>query len=333
MPYALSISIPSRGSNDRQAMFEQIKAAEDGGVDTAWTSESWGEDAFTSMTQIVEWTKRLKVGTAIVNVFSRTPAALAQQFATLDVVSGGRTIIGLGTSGANVIEHFHGIPFEKPLQRLREYVEIINMLMSGKPLVYEGEIFQMSRGFTLRFERERDHIPVYLATLAPKSIRMTAEIADGWLPIWTPVQELPAVTAQLREQALAAGRSEDAVTVRSPGGVIITNRVEEARATVAGSFAFYMARMGVFYHRHLTRLGYGGVADAVRSAWDESGSKAGAAAVPPDLQQSLTFVTDSIEAARERFAEEEAAGIRLHSVSVEAESPREAERIYSALAR
>ncbi len=332
MSYALSIAVGSRGGRDRDATFDDIRAAEDGGVDTAWVAESWGEDAFTLMTQMVDRTKRMKVGSGIVNVYSRTPAALAQHFGTLDVVSGGRVIIGLGTSGANVIEEFHGLPFDKPLQRLREYVDILNILMSGEPLQYEGEIFQFSRGFTLRFDRERDHIPIYLATLAPKSVRMTAELADGWLPIWTPIEKLPEVAGQIASQSVAAGRPSDAVTIRSPGGVVFTQDVEGARARVAGNFAFYISRMGVFYHRHLTRLDYGEVADAIRGAWDEGGSKAGAAAVPPELQQSLTLVTDSVEAARERFAAEEAAGVRLHSVTVDVESPHEAEKIYAALA-
>lgn len=331
MAYRLSISVASRGSRDREKVFDQVRAADEGGVDTAWVAESWGEDAFTLMTQMVDRTTRLNIGSGIVNVFSRTPAAIAQHFGTLDVVSGGRMVIGLGTSGANVIEHFHGMPFERPLDRMREYVDVINVLMRGEPLNFEGEFFQMNRGFTLRFERERDHIPVYLATLAPKSLQITAEVADGWLPIWTPIEALPGVTKAFRERVVGAGREADAVTVRSPGGVVFTKDVERARAAVAGNFAFYMARMGVFYHRHLSRLGYSDVADQVRAAWNEGGSSAGAAAVPPQLQQSLTLVTNSVEAARERFAAEEAAGIQLHSVSVDIEDVAERRRVYESL--
>lgn len=332
MGYALSISVQTRDISDREAVFRQVSAAEDGGVEAAWVAESWGQDAFTLMTQMADRTKRLKIGSGIVNIFSRSPGALAQQFGTLDVVSGGRMIIGLGTSGANVIEDFHGMPFAQPLQRLREYVEIINMLIAGQPLHYEGEIYSMSRGFTLRFERERDHIPIYLATLAPKGVRMAAEVADGWLPTWTPVEKLADMSAAIRQHSQAAGRSEDAVTIRSSGGVVFTRDVERARQGVAGTFAFYVARMGEFYYRHLSRLGYGQVADDIRKAWGEGGSAAGAAAVPADLQQSVTLVTDSLDAARERFAQEDEAGVRLHSLSVEADDPREVERVYSALA-
>lgn len=331
MAYRLSIAMPSRGTREREAVFDDVRAADDAGVDTVWVAESWGEDAFTLMTQIVERTQNINVGSGIVNVYSRTPGALAQHFATLDVVSGGRMVIGLGTSGANVIEQFHGMPFTFPLRRLREYVDILKILLSGEALEYEGEIFQMSRGFTLRFERQRDHIPIYLATLATASVRMTGQRADGWLPIWTPMDMLPGLTEEMRLHATKAGREADAVTVRSPGGVIVTHDVERVRAQVAGNFAFYVARMGEFYYRHIHRIGYGEIADGIREAWDSGGSAAGAVAVPADLQQSLTFVTDSIGAARERLAAEEDAGVGLHTVRVDVEDPKEAERIYSDL--
>jgi alkanesulfonate monooxygenase SsuD/methylene tetrahydromethanopterin reductase-like flavin-dependent oxidoreductase (luciferase family) len=331
MTYKLSIGFRSRGGTDTEDAFNRVRAADEAGVDTIWAAESWGGDAFTLMGQIVERTKNVKVGSAIVNVYSRTPAALAQHFASLDVASGGRMIIGLGTSGANVIEHFHGIPFEKPIQRTREYVEIINILIAGAPLKYQGEIFQMNRGFTLNMTRERDHIPVYLATLSPKSVKQTAEIADGWIPIWTPIDDIQTITNDIAEAATAAGRPADSVTLRSPGGVIITKDVDRARAATAGNFAFYMNRMGVYYHRHIRRLG--DVVDIVQKAWEEGGSGAGAEAVPPDFQQQLVLVTNSLEEARERIAQEEAAGIDLHSVSIEGQTAQEMQKTYEALMR
>ena len=333
MTYKLSIGFRSRGGTDTEDAFNRVRAADEAGVDTIWAAESWGSDAFTLMGQIVERTKNVKVGSAIVNVYSRTPAALAQHFASLDVASGGRMIIGLGTSGANVIEHFHGIPFEKPIQRTREYVEIINILIAGAPLKYQGEIFQMNRGFTLNMTRHRDHIPVYLATLSPKSVKQTAEIADGWIPIWTPIDDIQTITNDIAEAATAAGRLADAVTLRSPGGVIITNEVDRARAATAGNFAFYMNRMGVYYHRHIRRLGHGDVVDVVQKAWEEGGSGAGAEAVPPDFQQQLVLVTSSVEEARERIAREAAAGIDLHSVSIEGQAAPEMQKTYEALMR
>ena len=333
MPYSLAIGFGSRGARDRDEIRDRLRAADDSGVESAWVSESWGEDAFTLMGQIVAETKHIQVGSSIVNVFSRTLGALAQHFATLDNVSEGRMLIGLGASGANVIEQFHGLPFERPLQWLREYTEIINCLIAGEKLNYEGEIFRFNRGFTMNMEHRRDHIPVYFATLSPRSVRLTAEIADGWLPIWTPIEKLGGAVSAIREMSVAAGRPADAVRVRSAGGITLTKDVERVRAGVAGTFAFYIARMGVFYAKHLARLGYGELVAKIQKAWAEGGSGAGAGAVPPELQQSLTLVTDSVEQARERLAEEAAAGCTLHSVSVDADSPAELQRTYEALAQ
>jgi alkanesulfonate monooxygenase SsuD/methylene tetrahydromethanopterin reductase-like flavin-dependent oxidoreductase (luciferase family) len=174
---------------------------------------------------------------------------------------------------------------------------------------------------------------VYLATLSPKSVQQTGEIADGWLPIWTPIEKVPEVMANIRKAATDAGRPGDALTLRSPGGEIITNDVERTRAGVAGNFAFYLCRMGAFYHRHIRRLGYGDLVDTVQQAWQEGGSGAGAEAVPPDMQQALTLVTNSIDEARERLAQEAAAGIDLHSVTVDGQTPQEMQKTYAALMR
>ena len=139
MAYKISIGIDWQGKLDYQALCEKVQIAEAAGVHSAWVPEAWGRDAFTILTLLADKTKRINLGTAIVNTYSRTPAALAQHFATLDEVSGGRMLLGLGTSGPQVIEHFHGVAFQPPLQRMREYVEIINTLMKGEPLKYSGK--------------------------------------------------------------------------------------------------------------------------------------------------------------------------------------------------
>lgn len=327
----LSVGVGFGGMLDRERLYDDVRAADESGVHSVWVAEAWGRDAFTVLAQLADRTSRIQLGTGIVNVFSRTPAALAQHFATLDELSEGRMIIGLGTSGANVIEHFHGVPFEKPLRRLREYVEIINLLIAQEPLNYDGEIYHLARGFKLNFETVRKHIPVFLATLSPVSVRQTARIADGWLPIWTPLADAKTEIAAFRATAAKASRDPQSLMVRSPGGITITKDVERAKATVAGGFAFYVSRMGVFYYQHVSRLGYADEAAAIKRSFDEGGSKGGAAAVPEAMQQGLSFVTDSVDAARERIAEQEAAGINLHDVRVEADSARERAAIYEQL--
>jgi len=329
--HKLSVGVDWQGPLDRERVYDNVRAADESGVHSVWTSEAWGRDAFTLLALLADRTKHIQLGTSIVNIYSRSPAALAQHFATLDELSEGRMIIGLGTSGAQVIEHFHGVPFQRGLRRLREYVEIINALISGEPLNYEGEIFNLKRGFTLRFETVRKHIPIYLATLNPASVRQTARIADGWLPIWTPIEKLGEEIARLRETAAKAGRDPKSIVVRSPGAITITKNVERAKAGVAGGLAFYVSRMGVFYYEHMSRLGYADETAAIKRAWEEGGSQAGAAAVPEQLQQQLGFVTDSVDAARERIAEQEAAGIDLHQVSVDVETAQERAKVYAQL--
>ncbi len=333
MTIKLATNVNWTGNRDAEQTFNYVRAADDGGVHSIWVAEAWGQDAVPMMTQLAERTKKIQIGSGILNIFSRTPALMAQTFGTLDLLSEGRMIIGLGTSGANVIEHFHGLPFRLPLARMKEYVEIINTLMSGEKLVHRGKIFKLERGFTLRFEVLRKHIPIYIASLTPKSVEQTAQIADGWLPIWTPIQDIAKEVKAFRAAAEKAGRDPGSLTVRAPGTIHITtsDRLERAKQGVAGGFAFYVSRMGTFYYEHVTRLGYGEEAAAIKSAFDQSGSGAAAAAVGEELQQAVGFVTDSVDAARDRLAAQQDAGIDLHSIDVQADTPEAQQKIYERL--
>src|SRR5258706_15833524 len=138
------------------------------------------------MPHLLRVPKCIKTGGGIASACSRTPATLASTAATLDERSGGRIVLGLGPSGANVIEHWHGVPFQKPVQRTREYVEIIRMILRGDKLVYHGEFFNLERGFTLRFTPPRTNIPIYIAAMGPKNVVQSGEIADGVLPVYLP---------------------------------------------------------------------------------------------------------------------------------------------------
>ena len=190
MARTLSMSFNWQGPMDYDQACSRVRLAEEAGVDTVWVAEAWGRDCFTILTLLARETKRITLGTGIVNCYSRTPAALAQHFATLDEFSGGRMVIGLGTSGHRVIEHFHGVPFQPSLTRLREYVEIIRMILAGEPLKYQGKLFRLERGFRLRFPPVRSQIPIFIASLTPKSVRQTAQIADGWMPVMIPLEHL-----------------------------------------------------------------------------------------------------------------------------------------------
>lgn len=316
MARKLAIGVNWQGRLDFKSIIERAKLAEQAGAHSMWVAEAWGRDAFTLLTLLAEHTTKLQLGTGIVNSYSRTPAALAQHFATLDELSGGRMIIGLGTSGPQVIEHFHGIKFEPALSRIREYVDIINTLMAGTPLNYQGRLFKLQRGFTLRFEPVREHIPIFIAAINRRSVEFTAAKADGWMPVMIPLSALGRTVGEFRAVAERAGRDPKSVMVKSPGVVHVTASVERARAAHAGTTAFYAARMGTFYAEQLTRFGYGEAANAIRQAWSAGGAKAGAAAVPAGLSSELGYV-GGLEGAIERLKAQEEAGIDLHTVEVD----------------
>jgi alkanesulfonate monooxygenase SsuD/methylene tetrahydromethanopterin reductase-like flavin-dependent oxidoreductase (luciferase family) len=179
MARKLAISLNWQEKFDLKGLIERAKIADVAGIHSIWVAETWGHDALTMLTTFAEHTSRIQLATAIVNIYSRTPAALAQHFGTLDKLSNGRMIMGLGTSSPQVVEHFHGVKFNPPLTRLKETVEIINLLLAGNSLNYDGKLFKLSRGFKLRFEAVRKHIPIWIAALNPKSVEFTARHTDG----------------------------------------------------------------------------------------------------------------------------------------------------------
>ena len=325
----LSIGIAWTGDNTEQVI-RDAKVADEAGVDSLFVAETWGHDAFTLLTLLARETRRIKLGTAIVNIYSRSPGALAQHFATLDQLSGGRMLIGLGTSGPNVIEHFHGVKFEKPFTRTREYVEIINMLLRQEKLDYAGDLFKLARGFTLRFAPVRPHIPIWIASITPKSVQQTAAIADGWLPIFLPKERWKEQLGLFADAVRAAGRKPEDVLVRCPYSVTVTDNPESAAARRRGTAAFYIARMGNFYYEHFVRMGYAEAADAVRKAWADGGSAAGAAAVPAELVDQLGMTGD-VATCCAALDEAAAAGVSLLSVAVTERDPGERAAIYRAL--
>ncbi len=325
----LSIAVAWTGDN-LEDVIREAKLADELGVDTLLVAETWGYDAFTLLAVLARETRRIKLGTSIVNIYSRSPGALAQHFASLDRLSGGRMLIGLGTSGPNVIEHFHGVPFDKPFTRMREYVEIIDMLMREQKLVYDGRVYKLARGFTLRMKPLRPHIPIWIASITPKSVKQTAAIADGWLPIFLPKSRWKQQLDAFRQDVLDAGRKPEQVLVRCPYNVAVTDRPERAAAARRGGATFYIARMGDFYYQHFVRMGYQAEADAVRAAWAKGGSAAGTAALPDALVDELGMA-GGVEACCDALDEAAEAGFSLLSVSVAERDPDKRAAIYRRL--
>lgn len=251
--------------------------------------ESWAEDAFTSLAQVAAVTSRARIGTSIVPIFARSPSNIAMTAGNMDVMSEGRFFLGLGASGALVIEDFHGEKFQKPLTRMREYIDIIRKAIAGERIDHEGEFFKTQR-FRLRFKTYRDSIPIYIASLSPPSLRLTGEIADGWLPIFLAPSRMDAAVAELKAGAESAGRSLDDIAMSPQVSVYVTDDIGGARDRERPHIAFYIGGMGVFYHRYMHRIGFGEEADRIREAYLSRERDRAARLVTDEMVDAMTII-------------------------------------------
>src|ERR1700716_3732753 len=238
-----------------------VQEADKLGYDTVWVAEAYGWDAFTICTQLAVATQRVKIGTGIVNVFSRSPALIAQTAGSLDLISNGRFVLGLGTSGHQVIEGWHGVKFERGVRRMGETIEIVGMVLKRERLNYEGEIFKLGMGLKLITHPIRDTIPIYLATLTPSGVALAGELADGWMPVFfSPRHFESQIRPQLERGAARSGRplSDLSICVSQP--VVVTDDAEAGRDAVRGQLALYVGGMGSkernYYNQVFCRYGF-----------------------------------------------------------------------------
>ncbi|MFN0095993.1 MAG: LLM class flavin-dependent oxidoreductase [Dehalococcoidia bacterium] len=270
MARRLALSVGFTGNPEQnKELINRIKIAEEVGVEAIFTAETWGRDQFSLLTQVALQTSKIKLGTGIAPVFGRSPAVLAMTYATLDELSGGRVVIGLGTSGARVIEHWHGEKFSKPLQRIKEYCQIINQIMAGEKVFHDGEVFKLQRGFKLLFNPVRNHIPIYIASISPKSMEIVGEVADGWMPIYWPKSKFKDGLATVQVGADRANRPAGSVECVASLTTVIEEDPAKARRMAAGGVSWYVTNMGDFYHQMLTRNGFPQEVAAMRKAGEE----------------------------------------------------------------
>jgi alkanesulfonate monooxygenase SsuD/methylene tetrahydromethanopterin reductase-like flavin-dependent oxidoreductase (luciferase family) len=317
-----------------KASIEKAKIAEDLGYEYITSGEAWGTSVLPWLTLIATNTSKIRIGTSILNCFSRSPATLAQEFAVLDQLSEGRAVLGLGSSGAYVVEHFHGVPFEKPLRRLRETVEIFDLLIAGEKLDYDGEIFQLKRGFQLEYPRPRTKIPVYIAAITPRSIRQTARIADGIYPIHWPKHLFGQLRKDLVEAASEAGRDGQELTIAPFTNVWVLEGENDEAQWKAGrrQLFFYINQMGVFYWQMLERNGFGAEVQASRKAFAER-DKAGAMAAISEKMIREIQVIGPVEACREQLRERAALGAELQMIYAPQGDPSSVAKQLEALIR
>ena len=307
------------------------RTAEECGYEAMFVPEAWGRDAFVTLGALARVTERIGLGTGIVNVYSRTPALLAMAAVTLDEVSGGRAILGLGASGQRVVEGWHGVPMARPLRRLRETTEAVRAMVSGSRRGYRGETISVAPGFAITLQRPRERIPIYHASLTPRAVRQCAEVADGWLPYFTSPETLRADVAAIEESLRERGRVRASFTVAPFLPVLITDDDTAARALLRRHLAFYIGGMGRFYREAVSRHGFADVAEAVRRAWDARDRDAAAATITDELIDAFAIVGDA-DRCRARLDAYRAAGADLPVLALPGDvSVADAERTVRAL--
>jgi F420-dependent oxidoreductase-like protein len=291
------------GTNPTE-LIELAHEAERLGYDSVWAAEAWGTDAVTVLAWLAATTTRIKLGSAIMQIPARTPANTAMTAATLDLMSGGRFLLGLGTSGPQVVEGWHGEPWGSPLEKTREYVEIVRAVLRREVVEHDGRHYQvpyrapdatgLGKPLKLMARPLRAEIPIYLASLRRRSVELTAEIADGWLPLFFS-------PARARE-VFPAPFAKDGLDIAPSVPALLSDDVASARDALKPYYALYVGGMGArgsnFYNDLARSYGYEAEADRIQNLYLDGRHRDAAAAVPDRLIDDLALVGP-----RERIAD------------------------------
>ena len=297
------------------------------GVHSLWTAEGWGNDALTPLAFMAGRTQTIKLGTGIMQIGARTPAMVAMSAITLSSLSDGRFILGLGTSGPQVIEGWHGVRFDRPVQRTRELIEIVRLVASGERLTYEGEIHRLplpeSQGRGIRPSVGPAEFPIYLASLGPRNLELTGELCDGWIGAAFIPETANVFFDRIRAGAERAGRSFDDIDLQAPVAVEFGDDVDEIAKRHARGYAFTFGAMGSrsdnFYLNAFARQGYADEGREVQRLWLEGDREAAADRVPVELALKTNLLgTD--EMIRERLRVYRDAGVRTLRAGVRGDS-------------
>ena len=321
----ISISIGSAYYNgeDWDDLVEYTQEADKLGVDQAWSAEAWGMDAIVPLAYLAAKTEKIKLGTGILQISSRVPSMMAMTAQSLDTVSKGRFILGLGVSGPQVVEGLHGASFAKPLSRLRECVEILRIALAGEKIAFEGEHYLLPRpggeGKAIRLSQPpRPELPIYLATLGPKSLQMTGELANGWLGTCFLPEHASVFLDDLSTGTKKAGRSLNDIDIQAGGYFEISDDVDGLINKLRPGMAFTLGAMGSaktnFYNDAYCRAGYEDVAKEVQGLWVAGNRDEAIRQVPDELITMSNFIgTQSM--VEERLEAFKAAGVNTLRIS------------------
>src|SRR5213593_2062260 len=313
----VAIGLRLEANEDWEQAATYVTEAERLGVDFVWSHESWGLDAATPLAFMAARTSRIRLGSGIMQAGTRTPALIAMTALSLASMSNGRFRLGLGVSGPQVIEGWHGVRFDRPVRRLRETVEIVRRAAAGERLSYKGEVYELplpgGEGKALRVAaKPRAGIPIYLATLSPRSLEMTGEIADGWLGTSFMPEHARAFFDYLAAGAARAGRSLGQLDLQAGGVVAFSDDVERLIPPRKPGLAFTLGAMGSrqhnFYNDAFRRAGYQDAAAEVQRLWLE-GRREEATARVPDEMVLATNLLGTEAMVRDRLAIYRRAGV------------------------
>ena len=328
----MKLSMPLMYAGNPREAADSVAELEQAGLDMVWVAEVYGFDSPTLMGYLAAKTERIEIGSAIINVFSRTPALIAQTAAGLDNVSGGRALLGLGASGPQVIEGWHGMPYSKPLSRIREVVDIVRSALRRETLKHEG-IFTLplpadqglglGKPLKLLTKPERPSVPIYLASLGKKSVQAAAEYADGWLPFLY----APERAQEVWGDALAAGKAKRSgdlapLEVAAGGMVSVGDDVKGMLDFARPMFALYIGGMGAkgknFYNDLVTEYGFGAEAEKIQDLYLNGNKRDAEALVPLELLEMCNLVGPE-SYVKERIAAFKESGVTILNIAPAAE--------------
>jgi F420-dependent oxidoreductase-like protein len=301
-----------------QDQLEIVREAERLGYDSVWTAEAYGSDAATILGWLAGQTERIRIGSAIFQMPARSPAMTAMTAATLDQLSGGRMLLGIGSSGPQVAEGWHGQRFARQIQRTREYVAVVRKALNRERLEFHGETLELplpdgpGKALKLTIAPVQDRIPIYLAAIGPKNTQLAGEIADGWIPIFFSPENVGDLRPLLEEGAARSGRSLDGFDIAPTVNVSIDDDLRAARDRMRPFIALYVGGMGSreqnFYNALAVRYGFEAAAKEVQDLYLDGRRDEAAAAVPDELVDTVTLCGPR-DHVRERLAVYRDAGV------------------------
>ena len=282
-----------------------IQQAESMGYDSVWTAEAYGNDAVTSAAYVLAQTSKIRVGTAIMQMPARTPAMCAMTAMSLDQLSGGRFIVGLGASGPQVVEGWHGVPYGKPVTRTKEYIQIMRKIFEREgPVEFDGQMYQMpnqSEGTTglgkpLKSILAATDIPIYTASITPAGLRCAGEVADGVFPVWMDPTKYDVLGESIEQgfEKAGSGKGLKDFDIAPFVTVAMNDDLDAAYDALRPWLALYIGGMGAknknFYHEYATRLGYGDAANQIQELYLSGKKPEAEALVPNELLDEVSLI-------------------------------------------